>query len=63
MKIIMKHDQVAKRPFPKQILINFFNCNNTSLNDILTKISMVAYFEVLFLFLEKINNFMKPAES
>ena len=32
---------------------NPYNCNKTSFNDILTKIGMVAYFEVLFLFLEK----------
>ena len=49
----LKRDWVAKRPFPIQILINSFNFNNTSLNDILTKIGMVAYFELLFLFLGK----------
>ena len=44
---------MAKRPFPIQILVISFNCNGTSLNDMPTKIGMVAYFELLFLFLEK----------
>ena len=48
-------DWVAKRLFPNSHtnLIIPFNFNNTSLNDILTKIGTVAYFKLLFLFLEK----------
>ena len=44
---------MAKHLFPIQINVISFNCNGTSLNDMLTKIGMVAYFELLFLFLEK----------
>ena len=43
---------MAKSLFPIQILINSFSCSNISLNNILTKVGMVAYFELLFLFLE-----------
>ena len=44
----------GKASFPNSHtnLIIPFNCNNTSLNDH-TKIGMVAYFKLLFLFLEK----------
>ena len=51
----LHEDGVAKRLFPDYHtnLIISFNCNNTNLNDILTKIGIVAYFKLLFLFLEK----------
>ena len=44
--------QTSLKSQVSQILMNSFNCKNTSLNDILTKIGMIAYFELLFLFLE-----------
>ena len=50
----MKHDWRAKHPFPIEILLIFFSCKNTSLNNILTKSGMVVYLKVLFLFVEKL---------